>query len=147
MAGEGDIFQGIGSGAAAGSTFGPWGTAIGAGVGLAGGIFSWLGKRKQADALEAENREALRRRILQDQQVLGQATAAGAASGIEFDSTGLQTYLTSMRDEMKRQQEWQRRAGATNVSNMQYGANVGLFTDLGQTFSLFAKQNNYWKGP
>lgn len=43
--------NGAASGAAAGSTFGPWGTAIGAGIGLLGGFGSSGGNEAQAAAL------------------------------------------------------------------------------------------------
>lgn len=146
MAGEGDILSGTASGAATGSLFGPWGTAIGAGVGLLGGISKYLGSQAQADAMRAQKEEELRRKKLQDAQVLGQATAAGAASGIEFDSTSLQGYLGEMKAEMVRQQEWQRRAASTNAGNVSAAGAFGLVGDLGSTISSFAKDNNYWRG-
>jgi hypothetical protein len=147
MAGESDIFAGMGSGAAAGSVFGPWGTAVGAGVGLVGGLSKYFGGQATADAMRRQAAEELRRKKLQDAQVFGQATAAGAASGIDFqESTGLQSYLTEMQTEMRRQQEYMRRAGATNAGNVSSAAGFGLFTDLGSTLSSYAKDNNYWRG-
>jgi hypothetical protein len=147
MAGESDIFAGVGSGAAAGSVFGPWGTAVGAGVGLVGGLSRYFGGNAQADAMRRQAAEELRRKKLQDAQVFGQTTAAGAASGIDFqESTGLQSYLTSMQAEMRRQQEFMRRSAATNASNVQTAAGFGLLTDLGGTLSNYAKDNAYWRG-
>lgn len=146
MAGEGDIFSGMLSGGAGGTSAMPgWGTAVGAGLGLVGGVFSYLGKQSQVAAMRAQAEEELRRRKMQDAQVLGQATAAGAASGVDFESTSLQSYLGSMQAEMKRQQEWQRKSAATNAGNMSTASTVGLFTDMGGTLSSFAKANNYWR--
>lgn len=145
MAGEGDIFAGMLKGGAAGSVVPGWGTAIGAGVGLLGGVFSYLGKQSQAQAMRAQAEEELRRRKMADAQTLGQATAAGAASGIEFESGSLQNYLGSMRAEMQRQQEWQRRAGAANASNVSTAATLGLVTDFAGTLDSYARSNNYWR--
>lgn len=44
------VFTGAASGAAAGSTFGPWGTVIGAGIGLLGGMLSNSSNAKAAQA-------------------------------------------------------------------------------------------------
>lgn len=145
MAGEGDIFAGVGAGAAAGSVIPGWGTAIGAGLGLASGVFSYLGKQAQADAMRAQKEEELRRQKLKNEQVLGEATAAGAASGIEFDSASLQGYLGNMKAEMARQLEWSRRSGSTNAGNVDAASTFGLLTDIGGTFSNLAKDNRYWR--
>ena len=51
-----NAIQGMGTGAAAGSAFGPWGTLIGGGVGLAAGLFS---------AWEQEQDEKKKQRILE----------------------------------------------------------------------------------
>lgn len=146
MAGEGDIFASVGAGAAAGSVVPGWGTAIGAGLGLASGVMKYFGGQAQADAMRAQAAEELRRKKLQDAQVFGEATAAGAASGIDFqESTGLQSYLGAMKAEMLRQQEFMRRAGATNASNVSSASGLNLFTDVGGTLSSYAKANNYWR--
>jgi hypothetical protein len=146
MAGEGDIFSGAVAGGAAGSAIPGIGTAIGAGVGLLGGIFSYLGKQNQADAMRRQQAEELRRKKLQDAQVLGQATAAGAASGVEFDSSSLQGYLGTMKSEMGRQLAWQAAAGSDNASNVDTASMFGLITDLGSTLNGYAKDNRYWRG-
>jgi hypothetical protein len=147
MAGEANIFADVGGMAAAGSVVPGWGTVIGAGLGLASGLMKYFGGQAQADAMRRQAAEELRRKKLQDAQVFGQATAAGAASGVDFhESTGLQNYLGQMKAEMLRQQEYQRRAGATNASNVSTASSLGLFTDVGGTISNYAKQNSYWRG-
>lgn len=146
MAGEGDILGGTASSAAAGSTFGPWGTAIGAGLGLASGIFKFMGSQAQADAMRAQRAEELRRKKLADAALLGEATAAGASSGVEFDSSSLQGYLGAMKAEMQRQQDWMARAGDTNAGNVSLAGTFGLLSDVGGTLSSYAKANNYWRG-
>jgi hypothetical protein len=141
----GDIGSGAATGAAAGSIIPGWGTVIGAGIGAVGGLFSFLGKQNQASAERARLEEELRRKKAQDAQLLGQATASGAASGVEFDSSSLQGYLGEMKAEMARQLEWQRKAGETNIDNGSTASGIGLFTDLAGTMNNLAKQNNYWK--
>lgn len=147
MAGEVDILGSAAAGAAAGSVVPGWGTAIGAGIGLATGLARYFSGQSQANAMREQEEEKLRRQRLQNAQVLGQAQAAGAASGVEYDSSSLQAYLTSMKSEMDRQLEFQRRAAKTNAGNVSTAAGIGLFTDLGQTFNQVAAMNNYWKTP
>lgn len=142
----GDLFKGIAGPAAAGSAFGPWGTAIGAGVGLVGGLASFFGKQAQSDAMRAQMEEQLRRQKLEDERRLGMATAAGMSSGIEGDSGSLQGYLAAMKAEMERQRAWTRSAGLTNAGNVGKAAGWGLLTDIGSTFNSYAKDNNYWRG-
>jgi hypothetical protein len=123
------------------------GTAIGAGLGVLGGLFSFIGKNDQAAQLERENAEALRRRQAADAQRFGFAEAAVGSTGADFGSASLQTYLQSMKAEMQRQQQWMAQQGAANVGNLRDAAGFSLFTDLGGTLSQFAKQNNYWQKP
>lgn len=56
-----NAIQGVGTGAAAGSSFGPWGTVIGAGVGLAAGLFTaWeqeQDEKKKQEILEQAARQ------------------------------------------------------------------------------------------
>lgn len=145
MAGELDILASVGGGAASGSVIPGWGTAIGAGIGLASGIAKYLGSRATSQAMVAQSAEELRRKKLRDASVLGETQAAGAASGVEYDSTSLQNYLTAMQTEMTRQQEYMRRSGATNAGNVAAAGGFGLVTDIASSMSTLAKQNNYWR--
>lgn len=139
------IFESTAQGAAAGSVVPGWGTAIGAGMGLLSGVFSYFGKEAQADAMRAQAEERARRQKLQDEQVLGKATAGAAASGVEFESGSLQTYLTEMQAEMQRQREWARAAASENAGNVDAAAGFGLATDVGGTLFGYAKDNNFWR--
>ncbi len=146
-----DIFGPVGggaaSGAAAGSALMPgWGTAVGAGLGALGGLFSWFGSQDQAARMRAQAAEELRRKKLADEQRLGAATAAAAASGVEFESPSMQIYLRAMKEEMARQQEYQRSAGAANAGAVGTAGDIGLFTNFGSTLFNYAKQNNWWMG-
>jgi len=55
------------SGAAMGSAFGPWGTAIGAGLGVAGGLLSASAEKKAAAAKAAALEKQAQRRLAQGQ--------------------------------------------------------------------------------
>jgi hypothetical protein len=147
MAGEAETSGGVVKNTAAASPGGPMAMGAAAGMGLVGGALGWIGHRAQASAMRDQTAEELRRRRAADAQKLGQATAAAGASGVESGSASLSTYLTSMQEEMQRQQEWARSAGATNASAMDAAGGLGFFTDLGSTLSGYAKANNYWRGP
>lgn len=146
MAGAGDIFASTGAGAAAGSVVPGWGTAIGAGLGLASGVIKYFGSQEQAAAMRRQAEEEARRQTLQNAQTYGGAVGTAGASGAELDSNSLQGYLGAMREEMKRQVEWARRAGSTNASNVASAGAFNLGTDIGGTLFNYAKANNYWRG-
>lgn len=134
------------SGAAAGSIVPGWGTVAGAGLGLAAGLLNFAGGIAKSKAMRKEAAEALRRRKLHDAQVFGQATAAAAGGGVELqESASITNYLTQMKAEMKRQQDWMARAASTNASNVGAAAGWNLVTDLGKTAFNFAAQNNYFE--
>ena len=86
--------QGMGTGAAAGSAFGPWGTLIGGGVGLAAGLFS---------AWEQEQDERKKQQILERAaQQLNTDTATLKAMAEEYyrdnQSTGRKDDIQTYRD-------------------------------------------------
>ena len=86
--------QGMGTGAAAGSAFGPWGTLIGSGVGLAAGLFS---------AWEQEQDERKKQQILERAaQQLNTDTATLKAMAEEYyrdnQSTGRKDDVQTYRD-------------------------------------------------
>jgi len=135
------------AGAAAGSIVPGWGTAIGAGLGLVSGLAGYFGSQSRARSMRRETAEAVRRKYLADQEVLGRAKAAGAASGVEMGSGSLTAYLSTMENEMARQRAWMSRAGASNASNVSAAGTIGLFTDLGKSFMGVARDANYWQSP
>ncbi len=84
--------------------------ALGLTVSAAG---SWWLNRDRARMQRAETDEAVRRFTAEGEKRLGMARAAGAASGVEFESGSLQTYLGEMAAELRRQVEWMRKSGDT----------------------------------
>ena len=71
----GSALQGAGTGAVAGSAFGPWGAAIGAGVGLIGGLLG-AKARKEAERKKREFEGTMMG--LQTQATAGQAFTQGS---------------------------------------------------------------------
>lgn len=96
----GDAAAGAGAGAAGGSLFGPWGTAIGAVVGLTGGIIKGVSAKNAADANAAvdqqnaavanqaagtalaNGQQQATMRAMQGSRTAGAQTAGFAASGV-----------------------------------------------------------------
>jgi len=67
----------IGTGAAAGSAFGPWGTAIGAGIGALGGLLGFMHHTPQYSDIDlAKDNPELYKQIQANQALLAQANAA-----------------------------------------------------------------------
>jgi hypothetical protein len=105
-----------------------------------------MGSQEQAKRMRQQTEEELRRKALADAMKVSEATAAGAASGVQLESPSLQVYLKAMRDEMSRQSDWIRKTGGANAGAVSSAGDIGLFTNLGSTFLNYAKQNNWWKG-
>ena len=83
-----------------------------------GSIASIEGQKNAADRMEATSAEKQRRLQLEQNQILGQAQASAAASGVGMSSPSISTYLDSMKSEMARQAEWTRQSSAQEVSDM-----------------------------
>jgi hypothetical protein len=115
------------------------------GVGLASAGASWWLGNKQADQQRAETREQLRRFRLQHQATLGEAQARGAASGIEFESQGLQRDLSDMETEFGRQEKWMLDAGMAQAQATETAAKFSFLTGGAGSFFDFAKNNNWWR--
>lgn len=113
---------------------------IGAAVSFASRQFHAREQRQQAD-------EAARRLAAEHAKVIGEAGAAGASSGAEFDSRSLQNYLGEMRAEFDRQEWTARRAGLTAADATSNAANAGLLGDLGGALFSYAGSQNWFKAP
>lgn len=120
---------------------------IAAGVAVAGSVASYFGKRAQASRMRAETLEAVRRMKLEQGRVLGEGTAAGAASGIESDSASLRNYLDTMAAEFARERAWAQKNGLQSAADVQGAAGFGLASDFGSALFQFGGANNWWKKP
>jgi hypothetical protein len=110
---------------------------LSAGLGIANGLFSLGAAGRAADRRRAAVMETARRLRLTHERTLSETTALGAASGVTMDSAGLQTYLTTMADEFRRQQQFALRAGIDEVNSMEEAAGWNAFGDIaGSMFSL-----------
>lgn len=123
----------------------PFGISLGLGALSAGR--SWYAKQSEASALAEQGGEQLRRLRAQHAQTLGQGRAAGAASGIEFDSGSLQTHLSAMAEEFRRQEDLVRRASQGGVAATTLAGSLGLVSDLGGALFKYGSDNNWFKTP
>jgi hypothetical protein len=113
------------------------GTALKAGFGL---FSSW----RQAQDERAATRETLRRMRAQNAQVLGEATALGAAT--EFGLSGsLPNYLQLVRQEMDRQVDWERRARDRATGLGLLSGVFGAVADVGGGINKIGAMNNWWQ--
>jgi hypothetical protein len=107
---------------------------------------SFLGRQEQARQMRRETDEEVRRFQRQADFRLGAARAAGAASGIEFESRSLQDYLGDMTSEFQRQAQWMRDAGYRKAAGVDQASTFGLVSDLGGSMFSFGAANNWWRG-
>ena len=135
---------GAGQGAALGASFGPWGALAG---GLAGAAYGWWNSSQQSAEQRRVLNEQLRRQKMQQAQVLGTATARGAASGIEFESASLQGLLSEMQAEFDRQNAWTRRSGMAAANATDAAGKFNFVADLGSSLFRFGGANNWWRSP
>lgn len=120
--------------------------AIGAaGLGAVGAFGSFFGKKDQAGEMRRQAREELRRDQAKNNATLGTARAAAGASGVEYTSTSLQDWLTTMDEEFTRAEQWGFRSKMKEASAMDSGALFGLIGDLGGTAMQYGAANNWFR--
>jgi hypothetical protein len=115
-------------------------SAISAGASLISAFGQSSAQRRQTD-------EQVRRMQAQAAQTVGTTQAAGAASGIEFDSNSLQAHLAAMKAEFERQATWTRRAGYAAADATAISGVLGAGGDLGGSLFRFGAANNWFKTP
>lgn len=122
------------------------GTAVTGGLGVVKGLGSFFGARSQAKELRRQTRETVRRMQGENNATLGQArVAAGASSGVTYESTSLQDWLSAMDAEMTRQEQDTLRAGLRSARSMERAAWWNLAGDLGSTVMQAGAMNNWWR--
>lgn len=121
----------------------PFGISLGLGALSAG--TSWFARQSEAKALRAQTEEQVRRMQARNAQTLGQGTAAGAASGVEFDSGSLQSHLSAMSEEFRRQEDLVRQAGMASADATSLAGSLGLVTDLGGALFKYGSDNNWFR--
>ena len=110
-----------------------------------GAVSRWFGSEEQARRIREQTAEQERRLRLAQGQQLGQAEAAGAASGFEFKGGSLQMHLQNMREEFARQAAWMQRAGNRVAQDISTAGTFGALTDLGGGLFNFGKSQNWWR--
>jgi hypothetical protein len=124
-----------------------WWAAAGLGVSGLGALGSFVSTQLSADQMRADTREQVRRLELQQKQVLGEATARGAASGVEFGSASLSTYLDAMTQEFKREAEWARETGYRAANATAASGALRLGSDVAGSLFQYGAANNWWRQP
>lgn len=114
--------------------------AQGAGTGAAWWLGNQQGKNDFKSAMEAERRQQIER-----DYVLGEARAKAAASGFEYDSQGIQTYITSMEAEFARQHQWAVDQAKKARKLNKIGNALGVLTGAGSAVMQYGQSNNWWQ--
>lgn len=109
--------------------------------------------RQQADLNEKAVWEQDRRSRLEQKWKLGEAANRAYASGLDVEGSSLQSYLSAMSDEMRRQADWQKDAGMKQVESQRQAADTmdtlkwfGIANDMGSSFFEYASSQNWWQG-
>jgi hypothetical protein len=124
-----------------------WWAAASLGLGALGAASNFFGRKESARLMRGETDEEVRRFHEQGLQRIGQATAAGAASGVEFESKSTQDYLAKMTDEFRRQEQWMRDSGYRRADAVDTSSYLGLAGDLGSSMFQYGSANNWWRTP
>ncbi len=106
-----------------------------------------FGGFQRADRMRRETDEMIRRFTLQGNRAVGKAQAAGAASGVEYDSGSLTAYLTNMTSEFRKQVDWMRQAGEAGASASELSGVFGGLGDLGGSIFNFGAANKWFRSP
>jgi hypothetical protein len=116
---------------------------IGVGSSILGAKFGF----DQADQMQKETQEGLRRFFRTSAKTYSMAQAQGGASGITADSGSLTKYLADMSAEFTKQANWMQEAGdqradATRISSLFNG-----LSSFGSSLFSFGQANNWYRSP
>lgn len=115
--------------------------AVQAGAGI-------LNARAQAAQQRREAEEQLRRQTLQDEAMVGDATALAGASGVEVTSTSsLSRYLTAMTAELRRERLWAEDAALRGAAATETAGLLGGAADLGRGLFQAGQMSNWGRKP
>lgn len=94
---------------------------------------------------EAENAERQRRFEAQNQQDEARARALAAASGLSLDDdvSSLALSLAAQRDENRKQEKWEKDAGASRASIIRQQGQVALMGDLAKASYMKNEAKSY----
>lgn len=123
-----------------------WWMAIPLAIQAAGSIANAIGQKGQAGAIREQGNEQARRLRLQHDSTLGTGTARAAASGFEVEKgSSMQTYLTQMTDEFRREEEWIRKSAKAEADATNRSAIFGALTGVGSSIFSYGNANNWWR--
>jgi hypothetical protein len=119
--------------------------AVAAGAGIGGSVAQWWLGNQAVDAARDAALEEERRREKERDFVLGETRARAGASGIEFDSGSIQSYLADMTAEFARQHSWAV-AQANRAASLGKTANtLGLASGIGSALFGYSKSTNWFQ--
>lgn len=106
--------------------------------------------RAQANLILEQGQETLRRMDMQNEAMLGAATARGYASGLKMEKSGsTQRYIWHMEQELQRQRDWTERSFTMQADAVYKAAkagastaNIGAIAGFGQTAANVGM--SYW---
>lgn len=112
-----------------------WGAVIGAGLSIASGVMSNNAAKDSARAarqtarfnaenIEAETAESIRRMDIQNEQVLGSMQAIMGASGVLTDNGTANYNYVSMETEQLAQREWAQESGDRQAAIVRRGGQL-----------------------
>lgn len=121
-----------------------WWAAIPAAMGA---VSSVAGGFAQADQMRATADEQLRRMRLENAEVVGKTAVGIGASGFDVTSNSLQTYLTLMTQEFRRQQDFFKSSSGRAADNVELAGILGGAASLGSAMNQYAAASKMFQTP
>jgi hypothetical protein len=115
------------------------------GLGVASAATQWWLGNKAADAQKEASLEEERRREKERAFVLGETRARAAASGVEFESGSVQSWLSSMEAEFKRQHEWALDQAKRGADLSKLSGSLGFATGIGSSLFQYGAAKNWFR--
>jgi hypothetical protein len=103
---------------------------------------------RNADLIRQQNSEEVRRKQLENKQVVAESRARAGASGTLVSSGSTQTYLNEMKSVFNAEVDWLKKSGSmqaynevlsgkNTASGLRAGAAAGAFNTAGKIFSAY----------
>lgn len=119
--------------------------AVALGAKMMGSLEAYSQRESAIDQMKVDAVEQYRRTRLASAAKLGETRVQGLASGVTGDSASLQTYLTAMSEELRKESLYSYQTALSRVKDARDASRMQMYTDYTSSMFDFGAANNWFQ--